>query len=98
MFQGRCTSGWQKTGGKKLICPWEREIELQISCEDFYTLFLLNHQAQAQPFSTFIPPTTNTYSYLPFENFIYVVVKECMKEYKSQICNFTNKNRLITYC
>ena len=72
------------------------KIEQKISCEDFYTLFMLNHQSQAHSVPT--PPTPNTYSYLPFENSKFMVVRECNKEYQSQICNFISKNRLITYC
>ena len=85
-------TGWQKNG----FLHGSAKTELKIPCEDFYTLFMLNHHSQAHLTPT--PPFPNTYSYLPFENSKFMVVRECSKEYQSQICNFISKNRLITYC
>ena len=87
---------WWSRVAKNAFLRGSAKIELAISCEDFYTNFMLNHHSKAHPAAS--PPTPNTYSYLPFENCKFMVVRKCNKEHQSQIFNFISKNRLITYC
>ena len=85
-------------GGKKRVSSWERG---NVS-KNFLWRLLRTFYAKPLPKS---PPNLHscplppiTYSYLPFKNSKFMVVKgtSLHKKYRSQICNFISKNRLIT--